>query len=270
MKIHPSAVVEDGAQLGADVEIGPFCAVGGKVQLGDGVRLISHVAVMGETSIGARTTVHPGAVLGDEAQIHGNDATGTRLEIGEDNVIREGVTLHLGSRKGHGVTVIGSHNFFMAFTHVGHDCVVGDHVTFANGAVLGGHVAIGDNVVLGGIAAVQQFGRIGRGAMLGGVSGCAEDIIPYGIAHGSHCKLAGLNIVGLKRRGVPRENIHALRHMYQTVFLSDAGKFDDRVALAKAQYGAVPEVAEVIAFIEAPAKRPICRAYLRGAEAAET
>lgn len=262
--IHPTAVVEDGAILGADVEIGPFCFVGRQVRLGDGVRLLPHVTVMGETTVGARTVIHPTAILGDEAQIHGNDAAGTRLEIGEDNVIREGVSLHLGSQKGHGVTKIGSHNMLMAFTHVGHDCVVGDHVTFANGAVLAGHVTVGDYVVLGGVSAVQQFGRIGRGAMLGGVSGANEDIIPFGIAHGAHCKLAGLNIVGLKRRGVPRASIHALRHTFQTVFLSDEGSFEARVAAAKAEYGTVAEVAEVIAFIEAPAKRPIAKAWRHG------
>lgn len=265
-RIHPTAIVEDGAFLGAEVEIGPFCYVGPQVKLGDGVRLLPRVTILGETSVGARTLVHPGAVLGDEAQIHGNDAAGTRLEIGEDNVIREGVTLHLGSQKGRGVTKIGSHNMFMAFTHVGHDCVVGDYVTFANGAVLGGHVTVGDYVVLGGVSAVQQFGRIGRGAMLGGVSGANEDIIPYGIAHGAHCKLAGLNIVGLKRRGVARAAIHALRHTFQTIFLSDEGAFEARVAAAKAEYGTVPEAAEVIAFIEAPAKHPIAKAWRREEE----
>ena len=180
--------------------------------------------------------------------------------------IREGVTLHLGSQKGHGVTTIGSHNFFMAYSHVGHDCRVGNYVTFANGTQLGGHVEIGDYVVTGGLTAVQQFGRIGRGAMLGGVSGSNEDVIPFGIAFGAHCKLAGLNIVGLKRRGVPRASIHALRHMYQTIFLSEGGKFETRVAAAKAQYGAVPEVAEVLEFIAAPAKHKICPARRHGQE----
>jgi UDP-N-acetylglucosamine acyltransferase len=270
MKIHPTAIVEDGAILGADVEVGPFCFVNAKARLGDGVRLIAHVSVLGETSIGAGTVVHPGSVLGDESQIHGNDPTGTRLEIGEDNVIRECVTLHLGSHGGRGVTTIGSHNMFMAYSHVGHDCVVGNHVTFANGTQLGGHVVIGDYVVTGGLTAVQQFGRIGMGAMLGGISGCNEDIIPNGIAHGAHAHLAGLNIVGLKRRGVPRDHIHALRHMYQTIFLDETGKFSDRVAAAKAAFGAVPEVAEVVAFIEAPAKRPIARAWPRGAEPSGT
>lgn len=267
MAIHPTAIVEDGAALGADVEIGPFCIVSAHSRLDDGVRLLAHVTVMGETRIGARCTVYPGAVLGGDAQIHSHDPAGTKLEIGTDTVIREGVTLHRGSSKSHGVTRIGSHNYLMAYSHVGHDSVVGDHVTFANGVQIAGHVVVGDNVVMGGLSAVQQFGRIGRGAMLGGISGANENIIPFGIAHGSHARLAGLNIVGLKRRQVPRENIHALRHMYKTVFLDDSGRFDDRVALAKERFGAVPEVAEVIAFIESPAKRPICRAQLRGDQA---
>lgn len=265
MKIHPSAVVEDGAVLGAEVEVGPFAYVGPKVRLGDGVRLLPHATVMGETTVGARSLIHPGAVVGDEAQIHGNDDTGMRLEIGEDNVIREGVTLHSGSQKGHGVTVIGSHNLFMAGSHVGHDCVIGNHVTLANNTLLAGHVTIGDYVLTGGLSAVQQFGRIGKGAMLGGVSGANEDIIPYGIAHGAHCKLAGLNLIGIKRRGVPRSSIHALRHMFEMIFLADDAAFADRVANAKAEFGTVPEVAEVIAFIEAPARHPIAKAW-RGAE----
>lgn len=266
-KIHPTAVVEDGAILGAEVEIGPFCFVGREARLGDGVRLLPHATVMGNTTVGARTEIHSGAVVGDEAQIHGNDATGTRLEIGEDNVIRECVTLHLGSPKGRGVTTIGSHNMFMAYCHVGHDCDVGSHVTFANGTQLGGHVVVGDYVVTGGLSAVQQFGRIGRGAMLGGVAGANEDIIPYGIAHGAHCHLAGLNIIGLKRRGVSRESIHALRHMFQTIFLSQEGDFEARVASAKAEFGTVAEVAEVIRFIEAPAKHPVAKAIPHGSPA---
>ncbi|MBU6298551.1 MAG: acyl-ACP--UDP-N-acetylglucosamine O-acyltransferase [Alphaproteobacteria bacterium] len=269
MAIHPTAIVEDGALLGAGVEIGPFCVVGPEVRLGDGVRLLSHVVIGGRTEIGARTLVHAGAVLGGESQIRGNDAEGTRLVVGEDNVIREYVTFSLGSAKGHGVTVIGARGFFMAYSHVGHDCRVGNDVTFANGVQLGGHVDIADGVNIGGLSAVQQFGRIGRGAMLGGVAGCNEDIIPFGIAFGSHTRLAGLNIVGLKRRGVPRGNIHALRATYRLIFLETAGKFEDRVARARDNWPDVAEVREVVDFIRAPAKRPICRARLRGRDAAD-
>ena len=258
MAVHPTAIVEDGAVLGAGVEIGPYCIVGSGARLGDGVRLLSHVVIAGETEIGARTVVHPHATIGGESQIHHNDATGTRLTVGADCVIRECVTLNLGSRKGHGITVIGDRCYLMAYSHVGHDCVVGNDCTFANGTQLGGHVTLGDNVVMGGLCTVQQFGRIGRGAMLGGMAGANLDVIPFGIATGSHAMHAGLNLVGLKRRGVPRPNIHALRHMYQAVLVSDVGTLAERVAAARAEWGQVPEVAEVLDFIAAPAKRKIC------------
>ncbi len=266
MAVHPTAIVEDGAVLGAGVEIGPYCIVGAAAKLGDGVRLLSHVVISGDVAIGARTVIHPHAVMGGESQIHHNDATGTSLVIGEDCVIRECVTLNLGSNKGHKVTRIGAHCYIMAYSHVGHDCVVGNSCTFANGTQLGGHVTIGDNVITGGLCTVQQFGRIGRGAMLGGMAGANLDVIPYGIAFGSHAYHAGLNLIGLKRRGVPRPNIHALRHTYAAVLLSDEGTLAERVAKARAAWGEVPEVVEVLDFIAAPAKRKICPARRHGQE----
>ena len=269
MAIHPTAIVEDGAALGAGVEIGPFCIVGRDVRLGDGVRLISHAVVTGGTVIGPRCVIHPNAVLGGESQIRGHDPAGTRLVVGEDTVIRESVTFSLGSAKGHRVTEVGARGFFMAYSHIGHDCRVGNDVTFANGAQLAGHVDIGDGVILGGLAAVQQFGRIGRGAMLGGISGCNEDIIPFGIAHGTHSQLAGLNLVGLKRRGIPRANIHALRAAFRAIFLETEGSLAERAERARERWGDVAEVQEIVDFIVAPAKRPICTARSRRLEAAD-
>jgi len=266
MAVHPTAIVEDGAVLGAGVEIGPYCLVGKDVRLGDGVRLMSHVVIGGITEIGARTLVHPHAVLGGESQIRGNDAEGTRLSLGEDCVVREHVTFSLGSRKSHAITKIGARGFFMAYSHIGHDCVVGDDCTFANGAQLGGHVTLGDGVVLGGLCTVQQFGRIGRGAMLGGMAGANLDVIPFGIAFGSHAMHAGLNIVGLKRRGVSRSAIHALRHTYKAVLGSEEGTLAERVAFARREWGSFAEVAEVLDFIEAPAKRKIAPARRHGAD----
>jgi UDP-N-acetylglucosamine acyltransferase len=257
MAVHPTAIVEDGAVLGSGVEIGPYCIVGPEVRLGEGVRLLSHVIIAGKTEIGARCVIHPHAALGGESQIRGNDAAGTCLTVGEDCVIREHVTFSLGSRKGHNLTKVGSRGYFMAYSHIGHDSVVGNDVTFANAAQVAGHVEIGDGVIIGGLSAVQQFGRIGRGAMLGGCSGANLDVIPFGIAAGDHAKLAGLNIVGLKRRGVPRPNIHAMRAAYRAVFLSEEGKMGERVARARVQWGAVQEVREILDFIEAPAKRAI-------------
>jgi UDP-N-acetylglucosamine acyltransferase len=270
MAVHPTAIVEDGAVLGAGVEIGPYCIVGRDAQLGDGVRLISHVVISGLTEVGARTVIHAGAVIGGESQIYNNDSTGTRLTIGEECVIREHVTLNLGSRKSHNVTKIGSRCYLMAYSHVGHDCVIGNNCTFANGAQLGGHVTLGDGVILGGLCAIQQYNRIGRGAMLGGVSGASLDIIPYAIAEGSpHAKHCGLNIVGLKRRGIARPAIHAMRAAYRTIFLSAEGLMAERVAKARELYGEVPEVREILEFIEAPAKRKIAPARRHGAEAGE-
>ncbi len=267
MAVHPTAIIEDGAVLGADVEVGPYCIVGREARLGDGVRLLSHVVIGGATEIGARTVVHPHAVLGGESQIRGNEAAGTRLVVGEDCVIREHVTFSLGSKKGHTVNKIGARGYFMAYSHVGHDCDIGSDCTLANGVQIAGHVTLGDGVIIGGLAAVQQFGRVGRGAMLGGLSGAHLDIIPFGIAQGSpHAEHCGLNIVGLKRSGIPRPSIHAMRATYRAIFLQDGGSMSERVAAARAQWGDITEVCEILDFIEAPAKRKISPARRHGAD----
>jgi UDP-N-acetylglucosamine acyltransferase len=266
MAVHPTAIVEDGVELGDGVEIGPFCLVRAGAKLDEGVRLLSHVVIGGSVAVGARTVVHPQAALGGEGQIHHNDPTGTSLVIGEDCVIREAVTLNCGSRKGHLVTRIGARCYFMAYSHVGHDCIVGDGCTFANGTQLAGHVTVGEGVIFGGLSCMQQFGRIGRGAMLGGLSGANLDVIPFGMAIGPHAYHAGLNLIGLKRRGVPRASIHALRHTYQDVLVSDEGTLAERVAKARETWGMVAEVKEVLDFIEAPAKRKLSPARRHGQE----
>lgn len=264
MAIHPTAVVEDGATLGAGAEVGPFCLVGRGAVLGDGVRLLSHVVVSGHTEIGARSVVHPNAVLGGEGQIRGGNAPDARLVIGEDCVLREGVTMSCGSAHGGGLTSVGARGYFMAASHVGHDCHIGDDVTMVNNALLGGHVQVGDHVLIGGGAAVQQFSRIGRGAFLSGLSGGSLDIIPYGEAIGLHARLGGLNLIGLKRRGVPRARIHALRAAYRFIFLEGSGSFADEARAAMAKWPDMDEVQEVCAFILAPAKRRIAPARARG------
>lgn len=260
MAVHPSAIVEDGARLGASVEIGPFCLVGGSVSLGDGVRLLSHACVSGRTTIGARSVVHPGAVLGGVAQIRGREHPDARLEVGEDNVIREGVTMSLGSAAGRGVTRVGARGYFMAYSHVGHDCLVGDDVTFANGANLGGHVEIGDGVILGGLSAVQQRGRVGKGAMIGGITGVNRDVIPYAMAFGDHVELAGLNLIGLKRRKLARETINAMRAAFREIFLHEQGSIAERARSARTTWKDVSEVAEIVDFILADAHQPLCTA----------
>jgi len=267
MPVHPSAVVEDGASLGAGVEIGPFCHVGSGVTLGDGVRLASHVSITGITSLGAHCQVYPGAVLGGDGQIRNNDFTDGRLEIGAGCVLREMVSMNAGSRKGGGITTVGANGYFMANSHVGHDCHVGDGVTFANSVALGGHSIIGDGVIFGGLAAVQQFCRVGKGAMVGGLTGVNRDVIPYAMAFGDHVELAGLNLVGLKRRGLPRETINAMRATFRAVFYGEGGSIMDRARAAREKFAGIAEVAEITDFILADAKQELCLARRRGESA---
>ena len=263
-KIHPTALVEDGARLGAGVEIGPFCHVGRDAALEDGVRLVSHVTVSGFTSIGARTVVFPHAALGGEGQIRGNDFREGKLTIGPDCVLREMVSMNVGSRKGGGLTQVGARGYFMANSHVGHDCHVGDDVTFANSVALGGHSQIGDRVIFGGLAAVQQFCRVGSGAMVGGLTGVNRDVIPYAMAFGDHAELAGLNLIGLKRRGLSRDAINAMRGTFRAIFYGKGGSIESRAREAKARWPEVKEVAEIVDFILADAKQPLCLARRRG------
>jgi UDP-N-acetylglucosamine acyltransferase len=255
--IHHSAIVEDGAVLGVEVEIGPFCLVGAHVRLGDGVKLDSHVVIGGETEIGARTRVYAHAVLGGGPQFRGDPGSSAKLVVGADNVIRECVTMNGGSVKGGGLTRVGDRGYFMAYSHIAHDCHIGNGVTFANAVALGGHVTIADAVNIGGLSAIQQYGRIGRNAFVGGVTGVPDDVIPFGMVWGDHARLEGLNLIGLKRSGVPRERVHALRAAFRFIFF-EAGHLQDRAREAALRWNDSPEVAEVVAFILAPAKRPIC------------
>ena len=260
MAVHPSAIVEDGAKLGAGVEIGPFCLVGRETVLDDGVRLLSHVTISGKTQIGARTVVHPGAVLGGEGQIRDNDFAEARLDVGADCVIRECATLNCGSRAGRGTTHVGARGYFMANSHIGHDCVVGADVTFANSVALGGHVQIGDGAILGGLSTVQQRGRVGKGAMIGGVTGVNRDVIPYAMAFGAHVELAGLNLIGLKRRKLSREVINAMRAAFREIFLGGDGTMADRARAARHRWPDVRQVGEIVGFILAEAHQPLCTA----------
>jgi UDP-N-acetylglucosamine acyltransferase len=267
MTVHPTSVVEDGAMLGAGVEIGPFCHVGARVILEAGVRLRSHVSVTGITQVGAACDLYPGVALGGMGQIRGNDFTEGRLEIGPDCVLREMVSMHVGSRKGGGLTQVGAKGYFMANSHVGHDCRVGENVTFANSVALGGHVEIGDGVIFGGLAAVQQFCRVGKGAMIGGLTGINRDVIPYAMAFGDHAELAGLNLIGLKRRGLSRDTINAMRATFRSVFYGESGSIADRARAARERYGDVAEVGEIVDFILADAKQELCLARRRGGDA---
>ncbi|WP_281856048.1 acyl-ACP--UDP-N-acetylglucosamine O-acyltransferase, partial [Litoreibacter halocynthiae] len=202
--VHPSAFVEDGAQLADGVIVGPFCTVGANVSLASGVELKSHVVVTGKTSIGEGTVVFPFAVIGEIPQDLKFDGEETRLEIGARNRIREGVTMNTGTSGGGGLTKVGDDCLFMTGAHVGHDAIVGNGVIMANQAALAGHCIIEDKVIIGGLAGIHQFVRIGRGAIIGAVTMVTNDVIPYGLVQAPRGELDGLNYVGLKRAGVSR------------------------------------------------------------------
>ena len=255
--IHPTAVVDPAARLGADVRIGPFCVVGPEVSLGDRARLDAHVVVEGRTAIGAETRIWPFAAIGTEPQDLKYAGEPTTLAIGARCRIREHVTMHPGTAAGRGETRVGDGGLFMVGVHIAHDCVVGDGVIFANNATLGGHVQVGDFAVMGGLSAVHQHVRIGRGAMVGGVSGVEKDVIPYGLVMGDRAALAGLNLVGLKRRGASRETLHALRAAYRALFQGE-GALAARAEAARDDFAGVPEAAEIIDFILADSARSFC------------
>ena len=264
--IDATARVADGARIGDGVEIGPYCLVGPHVELKDGVRLVGHVNVTGATTVGEDTVVYPFASLGTTPQSVHYRGEPTKLVIGPRCQIREGVTMNIGTVGGGGMTRVGARGFFMVSSHVGHDCDVGDDVTFANNAVIGGHASIGNNVFLGGNSAVHQFCRVGEGAMVGGLSGVAADVVPFGFALGQVAKLIGLNVVGLRRRGASRADLRRLRQAYRMLFLGE-GVFAERVEKAAIEFADDPLALKVIAFIRGGGKRALMHpAATRAAE----
>lgn len=247
--IHPSAVIEDGAVIGDGARIGPYCVIGAQVRLGAGVVLHSHVSIAGDTQIGDGTQVYPFTSLGHAPQDLKFRGEKSRLVIGKNNTIREHVTMNPGTEGGGLLTQVGDNCLFMVGTHVAHDCIIGNHVIMANNATLAGHVHVGDGAVIGGLSAVHQFVRIGAGAMIGGMSGVESDVIPYGSVVGERAWLAGLNLVGLKRRKLERSDIHALRNAFKMLFGSEEGTLAERAEQVRAQFGTVGVVAEVLAFM---------------------
>ena len=257
MSIHPTALVDAKAEIADGVEIGPWCTVGPGVVLSEGVRLVSHVVVQQDTTVGARTVIHPFCVIGGDPQHGGYKGEPVRLEIGADNVVREHCTFNRGTPGDRKLTTIGSNCLFMTGAHVGHDAVVGSNVTFANHATLGGHSRVGDRVFLGGLAAVHQFGRVGQGAIVGGLAAVTRDVIPYGSAWGNHAQLHGLNLIGLKRKGYGKDAIRRLLAAYRELFEGE-GTFAGRVEAVAEAYADLPEIMEIIAFIREDGRRPLC------------
>ena len=256
-RIHPSAVVEDGALLGEGVDVGPFCHVGPQVVLGDGVRLVSHVSLAGDTRIGARTRIFPFASIGHPPQDLKYRGEPVRLTIGEDCLIREGVTMNPGTEGGGSETVVGPRCVLLANAHVAHDCRLGDSVILSNNVMLAGHCHVGDFAIVSGGAAAHQFVRIGAYAFVGGLTGVEHDVIPFGMALGNRASLAGINVVGLKRRGYSHEAIHELRRAYKMLF-SGKGTLRERLGDVAEAFRDQEAVQQIVAFLRQGGDRQIC------------
>ncbi len=257
-QIHSTAIIEQGARLGEGAVIGPYCCVGGMVELGDGVRLHSHVVVAGRTTIGPNTHVYPFASIGHPPQDLKYKGEESELVIGANNVIREHATMNPGTAGGGMITRIGNNCLFMVGAHVAHDCNIANHVILANNATLAGHVAVDDFAILGGLSAVHQFCRIGRHAMIGGMSGVENDVIPYGSVTGNRARLDGLNIVGLRRRGFSRSEVAAMRKAYRLLFAHE-GTMAERLEDVAEMYKDNDAVMEIVGFIRSDSSRAICQ-----------
>lgn len=255
--IHPTAIVDSKAEIGAGVRIGPYCIVGADVKLGAGVTLHSHVVIAGRTTIGARCEIYPFASIGQPPQDLKYRGEPSRLEVGSDNLIREYVTMNAGTEGGGMVTRVGSNCTFLAGAHVGHDCQVGSNVILSNATLLAGHCRVADFVIFGGGSAVHQFVRVGMHAFIGGASAVESDVIPYGLAVGNRAHLMGLNLVGLKRRGFSREQISTMREAYGRIFAPD-GALRERVAGVGERFAGSAEAMEMVNFILAESDRPLC------------
>jgi UDP-N-acetylglucosamine acyltransferase len=256
-RIHPTAVVAPGALLGDDVEVGPYAVVGAEVRIGRGTSVGAHAVVEGRTTIGERNRIFQFTSVGaipQDLKYHGE---ATELSIGDDNIIREFATLHIGTEGGGGVTSIGNGNLLMNFSHVAHDCRIGNRAILANCATLAGHVIVEDFVIIGGLAAVHQFVRLGESSMLAGGAMVVQNVPPFCIVQGDRAGLVGLNVEGLRRRGFPKDAVHALRAAYRALFRAGI-PLRDAVQKLRAEGPLSPPVEALLAFVES-SKRGVCR-----------
>ena len=253
--IHPTAIISPNAKIGSSVKIGAYCVVGDNVTLHDNVELRSHVCIDGLTDIGNNTVIFPFASIGSVPQDLKYKGEAGRLEIGSDNIIREHVTINIGTEGGGMLTKIGNNNLLMMAAHVGHDCHIGNRIILVNNATLAGHVTIDDGAVLGGLCAVHQFCRIGKLAMIGGMTGVEHDVIPFGTVMGNRAVLKGLNLIGLERANFDKSDIHGMRNAYKKLFDKNNGSFESRIEQVATEDGHNPVVEQVITFLRQPTKR---------------
>ncbi|HEY8493474.1 MAG TPA: acyl-ACP--UDP-N-acetylglucosamine O-acyltransferase [Myxococcota bacterium] len=256
-RIHPTAVVDPAAKLADDVEVGPLAYVGPGVELGPGVVVANHVSITGLTRVGARTRIHPFAALGGDPQDKSFAGERTRLEIGADNVIREGATIHVGTPRGGGCTRIGDDNLIMNGAHVAHDCQIGSHVIVASFVGLAGHVVVEDHAVLGAYTGVHQFARVGESVMTAANSMLSQDAPPFAMVAGDRARVVGLNTVGLRRRGFSDDVLRALKRAFHLLFASKL-RFETARERVRQELPDVPEVARLLRFLES-STRGFCR-----------
>ena len=257
--IHKTAIIDSITKLGSDIDIGPYSVIGPNVIIGEGTKIHSHVSISGNTTIGKNNIIYPFASIGSDPQDLKFNAEKTKLLIGDNNTIREYVTINPGTIGGGSETRIGNNCLLMISSHVAHDCVVGNNVIIANNVPLGGHANIGDGVIIGGNSAVQQYTRIGKMAMVGGMTGVLNDVIPYGLSIGNRNYLHGLNLIGLRRKNIPNKNILSLSKAYKEIFKTE--KLNDNLNNLVISLKNNPLVSDVIEFISEDKKRPICTPF---------
>ena len=257
--IHKTAIIDSEAKIAENVQIGPYTVIGPNVEIGQGTVIQSHVNITGQTKIGKKNIIYPFASIGNDPQDLKFQGEETRLEIGDNNKIREYVTINPGTKGGGGLTKVNNNCLFMVSAHIAHDCFVGNNVILANNVPLGGHAHIGDNAIIGGNSAVQQFTRVGKSAMIGGMCGVVRDIIPYGIAHGNRSILQGLNLIGLRRKNIANKEINTLSDAYKEIFKNE--NLTENLNNLSKDFKSNELVAEVIGFIEKDKKRPICTPF---------
>ncbi len=255
--IHSSAVVEDGAMLGDNIEIGAFCHVGPDVKLADDIKLHSHVVIAGNTQVGKGAIIFPFASIGHEPQDLKYKGEDTQLVIGDNCIIREGVTMNPGTAGDNGITKIGNNCVFLANAHVAHDCMIANNVIFSNAVMIAGHCVVEDNVIIGGGAGVHQFCRLGRNSFIGGMAGVENDVIPFGMALGNRAYLGGLNLIGMKRSGIDRQSIHNARALFKQLFLGDKPVKEAALGL-NGTLGNDEICAAIIKFVAESGDRALC------------
>ena len=257
--IHTTALINPSAKISQKVKIGPYTIIGPNVQIDEETEIQSHVNILGNTKIGKNNKIYSFASLGNDPQDLKFKGEETKLEIGDNNKIREYVTINPGTQGGGGITKVGNNCLFMVSSHIAHDCFVGNNVILANNVPLGGHAHVDDNVIIGGNSAVQQFTRVGKSAMIGGMCGVVRDVIPYGIAHGNRSVLQGLNLIGLRRKNIPNKEIMTLSDAYKEIFKNQ--NLTENLSNLSNELRSNELVSEVVRFIEKDKKRPICTPF---------